>query len=1192
MNAQDFTDNGRTYLYQDDITIDSLSVNGGPRTGNTPIFISGTGYVNTTKLSCRFGNHPVRATYLTTNLILCFTPPTSDYKFESQHDNSKNEQMKSLLNNSKEDISPTVFVEVSNNGIDFSGFYNPFEFHRVTPHGSYQVGVEDVTELLCPRGTYCKSNKNFTSCPTGTFQPEMGRSNCRSCGMGFICPEEGLPIPRLCPAGYVCDIKGMQNAEQPCPEGFFCPAGTATSETHCGNNEDVNVISLGSSLVEIEKAIGLDDSRHGHSSILGGRASICFDNSTTDFGLQSSPYPARVWDELRQLPLNSELNVSVRRGRFCQEEKCHSSDLDLDFYEDMWDKSVKLYRPIPCPPGTYCHPGSSQNSTLIGDFSSPQTCIGINHCPEGSVDPRGLGECPKGFYCRFGKKYSCPVGSYCPDQGLWDPIPCEPGTFNFMIGQVECTRCALGHYCDGYGRVDPAVCTPGYICSEHGLASPNMLCQPGYYCPPGTQTSDPFRNDTALRPYPCRPGSYCLSGCGFDSIIEGNFSHAQPCSAGFYCEAASTSGKGSGLCPPSFVCPKGTATPIPTKKGHYAKYAGTVEAAQCLPGFYAPTIQSAECIACPPGTTCEEEGLAEAHFCPPGTYRGSLNIDGIPCVTCPQGTWSKNWNLRDKDECIRCPSGLNCPTDGMTSPCGKQDLPTPFEPVVNMNGIPMPEYYFKPGRRPPSYSIDECLELNAEIRGSNKVERKSNNKYYFGELVPPYIDILGRGAHIRITDEISVKYGNKAKCYRNTNPKGSLIFEQMSIFYGPQFDIQSGYPHQGYGSIDPPTQYYNVHKEVNNTHPFQYFYGEGMSYIPLPRSVKYNTAFNCTPGFSLMNSTLNRNANKIVYTDSNYDFEGGLDVEECSSFDDDLNCFIDPSYRIHKVGECCNISRYASRAIYFADDQYYPGTCEADIICSDSELSLAEAIPCQDGYVCGEQTNSTTSTSTKCPPGYVCQFGTTPDISLEAPRSKYKPLTENSMFCSHGTGLSASESFCPMGYFCPPGTSNPTYGIVTDDALMRGMTTSMSDPENAVHYLRYFGYETFRLLSKHNSYCINGEESSLNDRFGSSFDSNDNLRGDMHHIMNKAIWYRSSCARDHKWMHVLDAVRRKECDCNLQLLQIIAIDRLRKVSLNVKLAFLILSYFQQIYFIIIIVLYRISSAWWHVHFSGITNSKQ
>lgn len=1154
MNAQDFTTSGTKYLYQDDVTINSLSSKSGLPTGNTPIFISGSGYVNTTQLSCRFGNQIVRASFLTRNLILCFTPPTSDIEFENASEVTRIRRVGSMDNAKSLDQLPEVFVEVSNNGVDFSDFRHFFEFHRPAPFGSYQMGVEDATILQCPRGAYCSDSghTNFTLCPMGTFQPAMGQSICRSCDIGFMCPEEGLPVPRLCPAGYVCDVKGIQKPEQPCPEGFFCPAGTATTDTYCGNINIMNAMSLGLSLAERHTTISLGDQLHGQDDILGGRTSICFDNSTDDFGLQSSPYPARVWDELRLLPLDSNTVVSAPiRGRFCLEESCQYIDARLDFDMEIFNKNTQLHRPAPCPLGTYCHPGSSANVTVIGDFSSPQTCVGTNYCPEGSTGPRGIGDCPKGFYCRFGKKYPCPVGSYCPYRELWDPLPCEPGTFNFMVGQVKCSSCPLGHFCNDYGRVDPAICTPGYVCSEKGLASPNMRCQPGYYCPPGTQTSDPFRNDTTLRPYPCRPGSYCLSGCGFDSIVEGNFSHAQPCSAGFYCEAASNSGKGSGLCPPSFVCPKGTATPIPTKKGHYAKYAGTIEAAQCLPGFYAPTIQSSECIPCPPGTTCEEEGLVEAHFCPPGTYRGSLNSDGVPCITCPQGTWSKNWNLRDEGECVSCASGLSCPTDGMTSPCSKKDLPTPFEPVVNLNGIPMPEYNFKPDRRPPSYSVDECLNLNADEGGLNLVQRKSKHHYFFGELVPPYIDILGRGAHIRITDETSIKYGNGAKCYRNMQAKGSLVFEQFAVFYGPQFDIQTGFPHQGYGSSDVPTQFFNTPRWDSNS-SLQYFFGDGMSYIPLPRSLKFNPAFNCTPGFSLMNSTLIRKGNKVVYTSATHDFEGGLDVEECSTFDNELNCFIDPLFRVHEVGECCNIERRNSRAIYFADDQYYTGTCEADIICSGSEVLMTEAIPCQDGYVCGERTNSTTSTSVKCPPGYVCEFGTTPDESLEAPRSKYKKLCEHGMFCELDIGVSASESICPIGYFCPPGTSNPLRGTLSDDSLQRGIVSpAMVDPERDVRYLRYFGHDTFGLLSEHDSNCLNGEENSLVDRFESSLQSNFSPhRGAQDNARNKAFMYQSTCGRDNKWKHVLETVRRNECDCNIQLLQIIAVYRLRKVSFD------------------------------------------
>mmetsp|Transcript_29855 Transcript_29855/g.88684 ORF Transcript_29855/g.88684 Transcript_29855/m.88684 type:complete len:156 (+) Transcript_29855:4303-4770(+) len=113
--------------------------------------------------------------------------------------------------------------------------------------------------------------------------------------------------------------------------------------------------------------------------------------------------------------------------------------------------------------------------------------------------------------------------------------------------------------------------------------------------------------------------------------------------AGFFCEAASISAKGSGPCPPGFVCPKGTSNPRPSPKGHFAQYFGTVEAAACLPGFYSPTIQSAQCYPCPPGTSCEVEGLVSASICPPGTYRSVHEDDGVPCVACPQGTWSKQW---------------------------------------------------------------------------------------------------------------------------------------------------------------------------------------------------------------------------------------------------------------------------------------------------------------------------------------------------------------------------------------------------------------------------------------------------------------------------------------------------------------------------------------------------------------------
>jgi hypothetical protein len=285
----------------------------------------------------------------------------------------------------------------------------------------------------------------------------------------------------------------------------------------------------------------------------------------------------------------------------------------------------------------YCHVGTAVDASNRMNFSTPQPCFESMHCPEGSETPQGSGECPLGYYCPFGRKISCPVGTYCDRVGTWDPRPCPPGRFNGQVAQPECQLCPEGYLCPGYGRVDPAICPNGFVCSEKGLETPNLHCPKGMYCNNGTMTSDPYRNDTTLRPYPCRPGTYCLGGVGFDRMRKGNFLYTQPCTPGFYCEAGSTSPVGSGLCPRGFYCPEGTAVPIPTPLGTQAELLGSVVPATCIPGFYAPTIETVSCYPCPPGTPCENDGQSSVVQCPPGSYRMLLEDQAGPvCIGCPQ----------------------------------------------------------------------------------------------------------------------------------------------------------------------------------------------------------------------------------------------------------------------------------------------------------------------------------------------------------------------------------------------------------------------------------------------------------------------------------------------------------------------------------------------------------------------------
>ena len=268
-------------------------------------------------------------------------------------------------------------------------------------------------------------------------------------------------------------------------------------------------------------------------------------------------------------------------------------------------------------------------------------------------------------------------------------------------------------------------------------------------------------------------------------------------------------------------------------------------------------------------------------------------------MPCPEGTWSKNWGLREKGECIRCAPGVVCDVEGMTNPCSNSDLPTPYEPIVNFNGIPTFEYEFPRGARPPPYSMDECLALNSALGPSSE--------FYYGELIPPYIDIIGRGPHFRQADPTSLRYQSEAKCYRNLHPHGSLVYQRMADYHGPQYDIQTGFPHQGYGSFLLQSQMYASAPPENFHFSLKYFQGKGSGYIDLPKARVWSPASNCTKGMKLFNSTLVSDEEKIVYTDADHDYEGGHDIKKCPTFDDELGCYVDTSYEVHQRGECCNV---------------------------------------------------------------------------------------------------------------------------------------------------------------------------------------------------------------------------------------------------------------------------------------------
>jgi hypothetical protein len=655
----------------------------------------------------------------------------------------------------------------------------------------------------------------------------------------------------------------------------------------------------------------------------------------------------------------------------------------------------------------------------------------------------------------------------------------------------------------------------------------------------GTLTVDPFRNDTTLRPYPCSPGTYCLTGVGSPDVKTGDFSYAQYCTEGFYCESASSTPRGSGLCPIGFICPRGTATPKPTPKGSYSSLPGTVQAAKCLPGYYAPTIETSTCYPCPPGTSCENEGTYLASVCGPGTYRSTIEDSGIACAACPQGTWSKNYGLRESGECILCGPGIVCTVESMTNPCAHTDLPTPYEPVVNFQGSADFEYNYDVLNRPSYFTYIECLSLNAGYAEGRMDPAQQH--YFFGELVPPYIDILGRGAHFRSTDQASVKYSSTAKCYYNELPYGSYVYQRFTDFLGPQYDIQAGRGYQGYSLFDSDGKYY-----------YDGYFGQGSLYVDLPHARQFEPSFNCTRGFQLMNASEIYydvdNATTTVYTDPNHDPAG--------------------------------ISRSIPRGV----DVYYTGTCESDRICYSavSKDKISEATPCTEGFICDQETSSYEEVYYPCRAGYVCDYGTTPDVDLRATNGQFKRICPASFYCGNGIGLGqAYRNACPLGYYCPTGTGDYLIGLLAGDAVNRGLNDTIANPYTGEEFVRFVGTDDVRVISAHDHRCNLGIDTAISLRYEVDWVRPDEdlvnpsllyLRNPVAgHVpyqidpvltsTNDGLPYRSIatqatikhnqlCARDHKWRLIDQTIARKECDCLQFFYTMITIYRLWKCTGN------------------------------------------
>eukprot|EP00753_Platysulcus_tardus_P011265 PLAT3280.30.p1 GENE.PLAT3280.30~~PLAT3280.30.p1 ORF type:complete len:2152 (+),score=1031.51 PLAT3280.30:343-6456(+) len=428
-----------------------------------------------------------------------------------------------------------------------------------------------------------------------------------------------------------------------------------------------------------------------------------------------------------------------------------------------------MVAPVACPQDESCNRATIEDATgsyvevlrtfnlaTLGDVQTlvvkpvtalryPQQCLQGTYCPIGTTSPRAV-PCPPGFFCPSPNVVMTAqsttedeglipyIGSYYPEmfdcvtfpcvdgfcsaganvnqtcttdndcwhqprdvpercariRGTVTPVPadrghsapgesnvlhskCFPGRFADVRGLPECKACPVGRKCPEFQMSSTLPCRKGYICATELTSVESVPCTAGFYCEEATSSAVPG-DDSG--PKPCSNRTYCLAGVGnptAEAGTEGNSLYPQACTEGYYCEAASKTPQGTGQCKAGYFCRKSSAAPTPAQLGHFVSLDGRSSQTPCPRGTLANVTGLAVCDPCPPGHECPFIGMGgeerpNAIPCRPGTYMGVEDqAREIFCLACPAGKFSTREALTDGDLCQRTPAGIICPNSGTSN---------------------------------------------------------------------------------------------------------------------------------------------------------------------------------------------------------------------------------------------------------------------------------------------------------------------------------------------------------------------------------------------------------------------------------------------------------------------------------------------------------------------------------------------
>ena len=587
--------------------------------------------------------------------------------------------------------------------------------------GTIQIEDGDACTIgyYCPRGTVSKTQY---PCPAGTVRTTTGArrlEDCLPCSHGYYCTQ-ATPTMTACPAGYYCPLGTKSDHQYPCRAGTYDATGSLRSQEECLQCGLGNYCIGQGQIVQTPCAEGyyndLSEEASECHKCLGGYK--CTGTGTVDpvicaIGYYSDEGAADCTqcEKGYYCPVTGISAATKLSSYQCLAGMlCVDTDYGLTVYPDLESNAcpagsycpIAAIAPIGCPKGTYnpvagrgsladCLPtipgyytdtvgstGYSSNTCTAGYFCLSMSSTATQYpCPPGTysgnvaaASPLECVPCPSGSYCLSATAVpaDCPQGFYCPT-GTSKPEACPEGTYSSTTKLFDSRSCLA--------------CLTGKFCYRRNQTAATDDCDEGFFCIGGSKRPEPTDSITGKA---CPRGGYCVAGttspascpAGKYMAIEGAIAVTQciPCPAGSYC-LGTNSPLPSGSCDPGFYCEAGSAVSNPVGKqsaqGYYAP-SGSEFQLKCPRGKYSNQAGKAQCDECGGGYKCTNVGMStrdtcpKGFYCPPVSSFGSSNTYDIQA--CPRSTYNDQDGRASAIDCMACPAGHYCPTEGMNAAPG------------------------------------------------------------------------------------------------------------------------------------------------------------------------------------------------------------------------------------------------------------------------------------------------------------------------------------------------------------------------------------------------------------------------------------------------------------------------------------------------------------------------------------------